>query len=80
MTDFMQPKLQKIITEELQQLQRDGYIVPENADHEVALAITTTAHNLSRKCEEAMNAKEYIRLDGKFYSKKAIKQIKPIER
>lgn len=80
MPDFIQPKLQKIITAALQDLQDKGYIVPENDDHEVALAITTTAHNLSRQCEEVMNVKEYIRLDGKFYSKIAVKQIKPIER
>lgn len=80
MTDFMQPKLQKIITAALKELQSSGYFVPENEDNEVELAIVTTAHNLSRQCEEAMNAKEYVRLDGKFYSKIAIKQIKPIER
>lgn len=80
MTDFTQPKLQKIITAGLLKLQDEGYMTPENEDNEVALAISVTAHNLSRQCEDVLNAKEYVRLDGKFYSKEAIKRIKPIER
>lgn len=75
-----QPKLQKIITAGLLKLQESGYILPENDDHEVALAITTTAFNLSRQCETVLDAKQYIRLDGQFYSKEAIKKIKPIQR
>jgi hypothetical protein len=60
---------------QLEELQDSGYILPENDDHEVAIAINAAAHNMAQYTLNVMRAKEYIYLDGKFYAKTAIKQI-----
>lgn len=80
MTDFTNRKIKNIVVAELESLQNSGYFVPENADYEVATGIHIAASTITRKIMDALEARQYVRIDGKFYAKKAIQQIKPIER
>lgn len=65
------------LIKQLQQAQKDGYVIPENSDNEVAIWMNAFAHNVTNKAISLLQPKEYVLIDGQLYLKEHIKNNVP---
>jgi hypothetical protein len=59
----------------LEQLQKAGYVVPENAENEVAVSLHHAAWQIAMIAENELKPDQYILLDGSLYNKLDIKTL-----